>query len=160
MHRFSHDDARAPGRERGTATPERVLNTTDLLVDIANQTAGQFLAGVVIEDASGLLSSPFRDGSRSGGQEMRLLLEAGCNDGAQLVAEISQDRILHLSKRPSEVEVWLDEQGRTVDQYRQPVGAVDLINKLIKIEKPELEIADQLFITRVEVDQDGKISIG
>ena len=129
--------------------------TSDQLVEIASQAAGQFLAGEVIEDASGLRSSLFRDGSRTGLQEARLLLAAGCSDGGQLLAEVDRQRILHLRKRPSTVEVWLDEDGRYVDQYRQPVKPADLVNKLLQIEKPELEITDRVFITRVEVDQGG-----
>jgi hypothetical protein len=61
---------------------------------------GQFLAGIRVEQASGVYTNPHRDGDVSALEELQAQLDAGTSAGAKLQAAVSVERFLVVSERP------------------------------------------------------------
>jgi len=134
--------------------------TTLQVVDIAASSAcGQFLTRVKLEDVSGLYSSPYRDGNKTGLQEIKDLLASGTWQGEGLIAFVDQFRVLHVRRKPAGVQLSQGEDGIVRNPYGQPAAEDEIVAQWVKIERPGLELSDTQFITRVEVRGDGKISL-
>jgi hypothetical protein len=94
------------------------METTDQMVAIVAN-AGQFLAGVRVENASGIFTTPWRSGSLTALEEIEALLALGDFDGRELLARVDCNRVLVIERKPlpgvSDWQVLPDR--RLVDQY-------------------------------------------
>jgi hypothetical protein len=106
------------------------IATTTLISDVAIA-AGQFLSGVDIETASGVLTNPKNDGDSRALDVINTLLEAGTSAGRWLLAEVTPERRLRIyqAPEPSEAQYYLDGDHQMTDAYgvmvpatRAPVG--------------------------------------
>lgn len=77
-----------------------VLETTQQIADIVSD-CGQFLDGSYIEDASGVYSTPYRDGTKSGLQCIKELLKSGTTNGLRLRASVSGDMLVWIDEEPA-----------------------------------------------------------
>ena len=64
--------------------------------------AGQFIAGSVIEDATGFTSNEYRDGTTTALTSINQLLNAGTTNTRPLLAYVDKDRHLHVYERTAE----------------------------------------------------------
>ena len=64
--------------------------------------AGQFLNGSVIEDATGFTSNEYRDGTTTALTSVNQLLNAGTTNTRPLLAYVDKDRYLHVYERAAE----------------------------------------------------------
>lgn len=114
--------------------------------------AGQFLRGGQILDASGLLTYQYRDGSLSALSELEALLAAGATDGRRLLATVTEQRYLQISKEPAAGDIihtcqlsldgkWLDSLGSPWEEGVLPVG------KWVEIRDLPPEVANSTRIT-------------
>lgn len=95
-----------------------VLETTQQIADIVTD-CGQFLVGSSILDASGVYSTPFRDGSNDGLRLIRELLKSGTSNGRRLRALVRDDYYVEIDEEPAAgVEDWkMLADGTILDQY-------------------------------------------
>jgi hypothetical protein len=95
--------------------------------------AGQFIQSCQILDASGLYTYQYRDGDLKAIDEIEGLLAAGTSDSKRLIAEVTEQRHLMISKRPdvsSQQDTvmvtldnrWLDVAGSKLDEGYLPTG--------------------------------------
>ncbi len=61
---------------------------------------GQFLSGVMVNQASGIFTNPYRAGDRTALDEIRQHLKAGTSGGVELLGMISAERRLVVSAKP------------------------------------------------------------
>lgn len=91
-----------------------VEETTIQIEAMAND-EGQFLVGVEIEDASGVYTSPYRDGDATALAEIASLLQRGTMNNRRLLAEVRQDRYLRVyeeaAKSESAITLFMDDAG-------------------------------------------------
>lgn len=62
--------------------------------------AGQFFAGILVENASGLYSSQYRSGDTTALAEAEELLKSGNSTGTRMLARVDPDRIVHIYREP------------------------------------------------------------
>jgi hypothetical protein len=77
-----------------------VVETTEQIEQMVTD-EGQFLAGTLIEDDSGVYTSPYRDGDSTTLAEVVELLNRGTTTGRRLLAEITAERYLHVWEEPA-----------------------------------------------------------
>lgn len=101
---------------------EGATATTTQMAEIVAAVGQGFVTGVDVVDASGVTVNQYRDGDRTGLEEMERLLEFGTATGETLIATVTVDGVLRLRKRPAAgADAWLlDEQER----LRTPQGAL------------------------------------
>jgi len=110
------------GREQTTTQISRMVSS-----------AGQFIQSCQILDASALYTYQYRDGSLKAKDEIEALLDSGSGDGRRMIAEVTEQRIMMIKKRPDptsaidNVQVtldnrWLDIAGSKLDEGYLPVG--------------------------------------
>ena len=61
---------------------------------------GQFLAGIIIENTSGVYTSPYRDGDSTALAEIAALLKRGTTNDRRLLVEVTRDRYLRVYEEP------------------------------------------------------------
>lgn len=133
-----------------------VLETTQQIADIVSD-CGQFLAGSYIDDASGVYSTPYRDGTKSGLQCIKELLRSGTTNGRRLRATVSDDLTVWIDEEPaagSEDYIML-EDGTVTDELNNPlvfppVQAWIRIDNLLPISASAYLVADP---TRAFIEQ-------
>lgn len=76
------------------------LATTTQISEL-NTNVGEFIVGTDIEDASGIDSSPYRNGDSRALREMLDLLKAGTSNSRRLLADISIDRRMRVYEEPA-----------------------------------------------------------
>jgi hypothetical protein len=113
---------------------EGATATTTQMAEIVAAVGQGFVTGVDVIDASGVTINQYRDGDRTGLEELERLLEFGSTSGEALVATVTVEGILQVRKRAastsSVADVWLlDEnerlrtaQGAEVEPGLLPVG--------------------------------------
>ncbi len=74
--------------------------TEQIKLMAASGYGGQFLAGVKVDQASGLYTNPHRSGDTTALEEIQAHLEAGTSGGEPLQAVVNADRYLVVSQRP------------------------------------------------------------
>ena len=105
----------------------RLRGSLETTIQIAAMAAtaygGQFLTGISIENASGIFSSQYRDGSHTALAEITKLLDSGTNLGTPLLAEITQDRILRVYTKPDPGAAdWsIDTTGQHYNEFGMPM---------------------------------------
>lgn len=109
-----------------------VEETTVQITRIEND-EGQFFAGTLIDDASGLYTSPYRDGDGTALAEIAALLKRGTTNDRRLLATVTRDRYLEVYEEPelstSTIELLMGSDGMlrlplagTLDGAVAPVG--------------------------------------
>lgn len=112
---------------------EGATATTTQMGEIVAAVGQGFVTGIDIVDASGVPTLQYRDGDRTGLEEIERLLEFGTAAGERLLATVTVDGILQIKVAPaatSAADMWLiDEQGRlrtpqgnAVEEGLLPVG--------------------------------------
>lgn len=110
------------GKEQTTAQIQRMVTE-----------GGQFIQSCQILDASGLYTYQYRDGDLKAIDEIEGLLQAGSSDGKRLIAEVTEQRHLMISKRPDATSQqdtvmvtmrgeWQDIAGSKLDEGYLPAG--------------------------------------
>jgi hypothetical protein len=104
-----------------------LVDTTAQMTAVVNA-CGQFLAGIRVENPSGILTNPWRDGLSTALEELEGLAGLGDAGGRAYRLRIDNTRILVVEKvpRPGEVDWTLGSDGCYRDQFgvRQPCWAV------------------------------------
>lgn len=108
------------------------VTETSLQIETIADTAGQFFEDVSVQIASGVYSSPYRDGDRTALAEIMDLLESGTTNERRMLATVEYDRTLVIKEEP---EAWgnddylVDNEGKMYDLgggplslWRYPVG--------------------------------------
>ena len=135
--------------------------TTTQIADIgAAGACGQFIRAVRIETASGLYSSPYRAGTRTGLQEVKELLGAGTSGGGELLAEVRPDRTLRIFAQPTLSTLTMAGDGTILDRAGQRARPDQVCGNWITLNLPGMDVIDRQFITKVEVNDQGKIQLG
>lgn len=109
-----------------------VEETTAQITQIESD-EGQFLAGTIIEDTSGVYTSPYRDGDSTALAEVAALLKRGTTNDRRLLAEVTRDRYLRVYEEPElddeTVGLLIDSDGAlstplagALDAGKSPVG--------------------------------------
>ncbi|MGD9725213.1 MAG: hypothetical protein AB7V39_02230 [Nitrospiraceae bacterium] len=110
---------------------EGATATTTQMGEIVAAVGQSFVTGVDIIDASGVTTLQYRDGDRTGLEELERLLEFGSASGERMLAMVTVDGILQIRKAPAAPDdAWLiDEQerlrtaqGNLVEEGLLPVG--------------------------------------
>lgn len=112
---------------------EGATATTTQMGEIVAAVGQSFVTGVDVVDASGVTTLQYRDGDRTGLEEIERLLEFGMSTGERLLATVTVDGILQIKKAPAATaaaDAWLiDErerlrtpQGNLVEEGLLPVG--------------------------------------
>lgn len=94
---------------------------------------GQFIAGVLPDSASGVYTSPYRDGDSTALAEIAALLKRGTTNDRRLLAEVTRDRYLRVYEEPelddATIGLLLDSDGAlstplagALDASHPPVG--------------------------------------
>lgn len=96
---------------------EGATATTTQMAEIVAAVGQGFVTGVDVIDASGVTLNQWRDGDRTGLEELERLLEFATATGEPLIATVTVDGVLQVRKRPASTgavtDVWLlDEQER------------------------------------------------
>ena len=152
--------ANNPDSDLNFLIQDRQETTGQIAAIVGDAACGQFLAGVVIEGPSGLYSCQYRDGTKTGLQEIKTLLASGNSSGDGLVALVDAGRVLHVRSRSSGVQLTQGADGVARDAYGQ-VASEDLIAaQWVRIEGPGQELFGAQFVTRVQVDGAGNVSLG
>ena len=104
------------------------VETTRALADLlAPATAGQFLGGAVVRDASGVWGRQYRDGRADGLEEASALLAMGCASGSRLSAQVCPDRRVEIravpDAPPPAPELWIGRQGELLERDGSPALA-------------------------------------
>lgn len=76
------------------------LETTAQISNIITS-VGEFFAGTIIDDASGVNTNQFRDGDTTGYFELLNLLETGTTNDRRLLCEITEERWLRVYEEPA-----------------------------------------------------------
>lgn len=86
-------------------------------------TFGEFITGVDVEEASGLLLPSYRDGDTLVGDEIKTLLESGGANGRRLLASIESDRRLRVWEEPESTspDYLMNQDGDLLDHLLNPV---------------------------------------
>lgn len=112
---------------------EGATATTTQMGEIVAAVGQSFITGVDIIDASGVTTLQYRDGDRTGLEEIERLLDFGTTASERLLATVTVDGILQIKKAPASTgsaSAWLiDEQerlrtpqGNLVEDGLLPVG--------------------------------------
>ena len=121
---------------RGTDADMNFALYVNNKVDSSNQVKdlvrnfGEFLTATDVDAASGYLTSSYRDGDTTALEEVLALLEMGGPSGRRYLAEVTEERRLHLVEEPATVETYhLNKWGDLMDlmdvkvmEYLPPVG--------------------------------------
>ncbi len=103
-----------------------VKSTTDQIATIYGA-ANQFLSGLDVQCESGVATLPFRRGLQTAAAEICALLQCGSADQRLLLATVTPQRVLTVTKQPQpgEADWQMDAEGRFWDEYgtRQAVYA-------------------------------------
>ena len=96
--------------------------TTEQIEDIIT-TAGQFLEGVKIENASGIWTPPYRTGERTALDYLNDLLLAGVSGGKRLLASVDRNRQVRIYQEPnlSAFDYLVSRDGDITDYLGNPV---------------------------------------
>lgn len=73
--------------------------TSDQIATLVT-TCGEFFAGTIIENNSGIQSNPYRDGDSAGLYELEKLLKAGTTNDRRLLCEVTRNRYLRVYEEP------------------------------------------------------------
>ena len=92
--------SRSPDADLIFRTSGRMPNDTQITLMAAASGAGQFLAGVRFDQATGLYSNPYRQGSKTALAELQALLASGSTAG-ELLATVTPERYLVVKLKPS-----------------------------------------------------------
>lgn len=110
---------------------EGATATTTQMGEIVAAVGQGFVSGVDLIDASGVLINQYRDGDRTGLEELERLLGLGSASGERLLTTVTIDGILQIRKAPaSAADAWLideqerlrTQQGNLVEEGLLPVG--------------------------------------
>ncbi|MDD5517867.1 MAG: hypothetical protein PHV98_00765 [Candidatus Omnitrophica bacterium] len=93
---------------------------------------GEFFAGAVIVDASGVETCQYRNGDNTGLYELLKLMDIGTTNDRRMLCEISADRYLRVYEEPakpskSEDAYKLDAKGNLYDKYGKKVNPSECI---------------------------------
>ncbi len=66
---------------------------------------GEFLQGVIIENASGITTNPYKNGDSTALYELESLLLTGTSNSRRLLCEVTQNRYLRIYEEPIEPDV-------------------------------------------------------
>lgn len=148
---------------------------------------GEFLAGTISEDASGLESNPYRDGDTLASYELEKLLSTGTIHNRRLLSEVTRSRYLRVFEEPAapsvprksyalnEDGVLMTENMTVMDQSLCPVGiwchlqdvipaSVDLSMvadpSLFLIEEAEYDVETGKYIILATRNQSDALDIG
>ena len=94
--------------------------TTDQISTLVSS-CGQFLEGVIVENASGVDSNPYRKGETTGLYELKKLLDGGTINNRRLLCEVTPNRMLRIYEEPARPEKAKDSHG--IDGEGQLVNA-------------------------------------
>ncbi len=134
-------------------------STDQIAAVVADPDCGQFLTGSRIEQASSLYSCQYCDGSKTGLQVVKGLLASGDSAGNGLVALVDAGRVLHIRSKTNAAQLTQGSDGMVRDAYGQAVAEDGIVAQWVRIERPGLELAEAQFITRVQADAEGKITL-
>lgn len=142
---------------------EGVQETSSQIEDIL-EAAGQFFAGIQIEDDSGLYSSPYRSGENTALACVTELLESGTINGLRMLAEVDEWRqvrvfeevamaagINYLVRLDGTLE---DSMGRVLRNCELPAGVWMKIKDAPMTDQWSLSNSGAVFVE--EVNYDGK----
>ncbi len=150
-----------------------VLGSLDSTVQIATiiENCGQFLAGAIIENESGMVSSPYRAGDTAGLYELQGLLSAGTANNRRLLCEVTQDRYLRIyeeTPKPNKTKdsYALGQDGKLmtaaltpIEQSLCPVGIWCHLDKVIPASVDLSLVTDPnlFFVEEAEFDAENNI---
>lgn len=105
------------------------VESTQQIADLVDN-FGQFLAGTLVEEASGFTLPSYRDGDTTALAEIQALLDAGGAGGRRLLARITPERYLAIQEEPLDSQVDYQIEGdqvytntrQRVDELDPPVG--------------------------------------
>lgn len=96
-----------------------VVQTTDQLSTVVTS-VGEFITAVQIDDASGIRTLPYQDGTLTAGQIVRNLLDKGTSGSKRLLSKVTPERILVIYQEPT--------QGSAADYLKRRDGSLRLRN--------------------------------
>jgi len=109
------------------ATTSNIATTSQIAAIIAS--AGQFFNGSLIENASGIDSNQYRDGTVNAKQQVTELMNAGTTNVRPLLARVDKDRYIHVYERQAEdPEYLMRSDGQLETLLGQTVRASYCIN--------------------------------
>ena len=76
------------------------IETTEQIASLVTA-IGEFFSGIILEDASGLESNPFRDGDTVAQYELEKLLTTGTINDRRLLCEVTRSRYLRVYEEPA-----------------------------------------------------------
>jgi len=99
-----------------------VVETTTQVAEIVTS-LGEFIEGMLIEDASGVSAIEYRDGDTNAQAEIVALLERGTSNGRRVLAEVTRERYLRLYEEPASgsSDYLLLADGSLHDAYDNPL---------------------------------------
>lgn len=135
-----------------------VQETTEQIEQMIDD-EGQFFEGVIVEDASGVYTSPYRDGDSTTLFELLALMQRGTTNGRRLLAEVTAERYVRVWEEPevssANVEVLMDASGALYTKYESawpdetpPVGKLCQLRGLPDLINQDLLVDPSTFIIR------------
>lgn len=98
-----------------------ILGTTETTTQISQivTACGQFLTATVVDNASGVYTSPYRDGSQTGLAVIRELFKSGSTNYRRLQGSVDDERRLTISEEPAQGSgnYKIDATGNLYDPY-------------------------------------------
>lgn len=76
------------------------LETSDQIINLITA-CGEFFEGTILEDASGIVSNPYRDGDTVAQYELEKLLNTGTINDRRLLCEVTRSRYLRVYEEPA-----------------------------------------------------------
>ena len=94
---------------------------TTAQISVLVASCGEFLQGVIIENASGITTNPYKNGDSTALYELESLLLTGTSNSRRLLCEVTQNRYLRIYEEPVEPDEKdsraIDENGRLLTRY-------------------------------------------
>jgi len=147
----------------GESCISSVETTTQIAAMVTEE--GEYLTGTLIENASGISSSEYRQGDQSALFWISELLASGTSNGRRLLAEVNRWRELRIWEMPERsgdnAEIFIRSDGRVEGRYgvdvlaqHAPVGVWGLLKDVIPSSLDTSKIADPglFFIEQAEYD--------
>ncbi|MDI6769733.1 MAG: choice-of-anchor R domain-containing protein [Anaerolineales bacterium] len=142
--------------------------TSDQIKEILEDGAkGQFFTGVDIDAASGVFTSPFRDGDQTAMTVLEELMKSGGANGRRLLASVDIYRRVRIYEEPAAGEkdyfitsdgVMSDFLNKPLDKVRYPVGVWARLKDVIPASMDTSKVAsiERVFLEEVIYDADNE----
>lgn len=126
--------------------------------------AGQFITGVDLDIASGVYSSPYRDGDQTALMCVEELLQSGTSNDRRMLATVDENRRVRVYEEPVYGGEWRDTTllhnngklydylDREIDASDYPVGVWSKLKEITSTDLPYIADPNWLFVEEVMYD--------